>query len=340
MALADIEGQTQAIEVLRAALRGGSVHHAYLFLGPEGVGKETAALGLAQALLCRAKPGEGCGTCDVCGRVKRRNHPDVTLLLPEEESVARGLAGRSDFAGTPSRDIRVEQVRALQERLSLRPLEGSWKVALVGSAERLNVQAQNAFLKTLEEPPKGTVLVLLATSTDRLLPTLRSRCATVLFRPLPVALLAARVQKERKLDPVTAQLVAVMAGGSLSRALAWDVDALQGRADVISAFERLRSREVSELLKFADTFGRSREDAEDALRLVALWLRDVAAVQAGGAPLNQDLAALAQKTAEQVSPFTLHRHHALLEQALEAIGARNGSPRLHLERMLIEMRAP
>ena len=109
MTLRKVEGQARAVETLRAALRSGAVHHAYLFTGPEGVGRELAAVGLVQALFCAVQPGEGCGECDVCLRVERMSHPDVAWVMPQEEMVARKLAGRSDFSGTVSKEIRVEQ---------------------------------------------------------------------------------------------------------------------------------------------------------------------------------------------------------------------------------------
>jgi DNA polymerase-3 subunit delta' len=291
-------------------LRSGSVHHAYLFEGPEGVGQEDVAVAFAQALLCSVRPNEGCGTCAVCGRIARRNHPDVTVVMPEDELVARGLAGRSDFAATPSRDIRVEQIRGLQDRLSRRALEGKRKLALLIDAERMNPQAQNAFLKTLEEPPAETVLLLLASFSDRLLPTIRSRCARVAFAPLPAALVAL------------------------------DAEGLARRKELIEAFEALPSTGASGLLAFAETFGGSREEAEDALRVLALWLRDVAVVRAGGVPLSSDLEELAQQAAARTSGVALHRRTLLLEQAVEAIATRNAAPRLQMERMLVEMGAP
>src|SRR5688500_16443496 len=131
MTLASVVGQSRAVDALQAALRSGSVHHAYLFAGPEGVGKELAALGLAQALTCPEKPNEGCGSCAGCSRIAKGSHPDVTWLMPDAERLARGLAGRSDFSGTPSREIRVEQIRGLLERISLRGLESKRKVAIV-----------------------------------------------------------------------------------------------------------------------------------------------------------------------------------------------------------------
>ncbi|WP_224245051.1 DNA polymerase III subunit delta' [Hyalangium gracile] len=337
MTLASVVGQPRAIDALQAALRSGTLHHAYLFAGPEGVGKELAAVGLAQALTCPEQPEVGCGQCASCVRVSKGLHPDVTWVMPDEERVARGLAGRSDFTGTPSRDIRVEQIRGLQERLALHGLESRRKVALITSAHRMNEPAQNAFLKTLEEPPADTTLILIAAAMDKLLPTIRSRCSKVHFAPLPVDLVAQRVQQERRLDPQTAALAAVMAGGSLGRALSLDVEGLAQRKEIITRFEALRSEDALPLLRFAEAYGGSREDAEQALALLALWTRDVALLKAGGESLaNLDMKELARETAARVSEPELHRRAWLIERAQAGIG-RNGSPRLQLERMLLEL---
>jgi DNA polymerase III subunit delta' len=338
MTLASVVGQPRAIDALQAALRGGSVHHAYLFAGPEGVGKERAAVGLAQALTCPDKPDEGCGVCSSCTRIAKGSHPDVTWLMPDAERVERGLAGRSDFTGTPSRDIRVEQIRGLLERISLRGLESKRKVALVVDAQQMNPQAQNAFLKTLEEPPADTTLILLASAPDKMLPTIRSRCSKVLFNPLPVEFVAERLRKERKLDAETAALAAVMAGGSLGRALALDLDTLKARKGVIEGFEALKPGDVGGMLRWAAEFGESRDTAEQALGILSLWTRDVALAKAGGERLaNRDLASLAHEVAARQHEGTLHRRHALMDKARATIVERNGSPRLQLERMLIEL---
>jgi DNA polymerase III subunit delta' len=338
MTLASVVGQPRAVDALQAALRSGSVHHAYLFAGPEGVGKELAALGLAQALTCPERPNEGCGSCASCSRIAKGSHPDVTWLMPDAERLERGLAGRSDFSGTPSREIRVEQIRGLLERISLRGLESKRKVAIVVDAHMMNQQAQNAFLKTLEEPPADTTLILLASAPDKLLPTIRSRCGKVYFGPLPVELVSERLQKERKLDAQTAELAAVMAGGSLGRAMALDLDALAARKEVIQGFEALQPGNVGALLRWAETFGATRELAEQALSILSLWTRDVALAKAGAEHLaNRDLVELAREVAARTHEATLHRRHALLEKTKTIIVERNGAPRLQLERMLIEL---
>lgn len=337
MTLRDVTGQERAVTALTAALASHNVAHAWLFEGPEGVGKELAALGLAQALTCPEAPWEGCGTCPSCARVARRNHPDVTWLLPQDEQVRRGYAGRSDFAATPSRDIRVEQVRGLQERLAFHALEAPHKVALIVTAHAMNASAQNALLKTLEEPPAGTVLVLVSSQAERLLPTIRSRCARVAFRPLSEAFLAARVKAERACDDATAAVVAALAGGSLSRALAFDPASLARRRDVIERFEAVGD-DARAWLALAEALGEERDAAEAALDVLQVWLRDVGVAQAGGEGLvNADLAELARAAAARLSPAGLQRRLRLLEEARVAIARRNGMVRLQLERMLVEM---
>lgn len=302
------------------------------------MGKELAAIGLAQALVCREKPDEGCGECSSCLRIAHRNHPDVSWVMPQAEMISRGRASRSDFAGAPSREIRVEQIRSLQERLSMHPLEGGRNIAIVPSADEMNTQAQSAFLKTLEEPPSGSVIILLASAPDRMLPTIGSRCSRIDFGPLPANFIAERVRSERKLDAETADLVAVMSGGSMSRALELDLEALGRRKELIAFFEGTDPGNVRGLLAFAEEFGASRERAEDALLVLRLWLRDLAAVQVGARPIaNRDLEEMAKQVSAKHTQTALHRRFALVESTAEAIGERNGSPRLQLERMLIEM---
>lgn len=342
MALTDVEGQSRAIQALQAGLSHHAVHHAWLFQGPDGVGKELAAAGLAQALCCPEQPWVGCGTCSSCTRVLKRNHPDVTWLLPEDEQVQRGWAGRSDFDHVPSRDIRVEQVRRLQERLAFRALESPHKVTLILGAHAMNPQAQNALLKTLEEPPRDTVLVLVTHQSDKLLPTIRSRCAKAQFGPLPEELIARKVKasatKKKPIDDATAARMAAMAGGSLSRALALDPDALAHRAELLTAFEALVPDDARGWLAFAESYGDGRGEAELTLELLWTWHRDVLAAQVEGTRLvNADLEALAVVAGQRTSSPNLHRRILLIDEAKNAISARNGAARLQLERMLIEM---
>jgi len=338
MPLSDVQGQPGAVHALHAALAHGTVHHAWLLTGPAGVGKELAALGMAQALVCPEAPMVGCGRCTACTRVLHFHHPDVLWLMPEEEAVRRKLAARSDFDHVPSREIRVDQVRRLQERLALRPLEARRKVVLLAPAEAMNPQAQNAFLKTLEEPPPDTVLLLVSASPDRLLPTLRSRCIRVNFGPLPHTFVRDEVQRRLEVDADVAEAVASLADGSLERALALDAELLADRRGRIERFESVTGSDLRTVLRFADEAGSTREEAEATLGLLTIWVRDVAVARAGGTNLfHPELEDLARRVAARLDDDALHRRFRLIDDALVAIRQRNAAPRLQLERLLLEM---
>ncbi|TMB36837.1 MAG: hypothetical protein E6J62_06285 [Deltaproteobacteria bacterium] len=140
----EIKGQESSVSFLRTALERGRPHHAYLFAGPKGVGKELLARLFAQAANCEApEERRPCGVCPGCSAIRRGVHPDVTWVLPQAEAVARGLVSRGDLEAAPSREIRVDEVRALSRRLSLAPAIGRRKVAIVTPAEALNERAHS-----------------------------------------------------------------------------------------------------------------------------------------------------------------------------------------------------
>jgi DNA polymerase-3 subunit delta' len=338
MVFGAIEGQERAVEILSKALATKSVPHAWLFHGPEGVGKELAAAALARALICPASPWEGCGECPSCVRVAHHNHPDVLWVMPEDDMVRRGLLGRSDLSRAPSREIRIEQIRQLQERLRLRSLEGPHKVIIIVPAHAMNVAAQNALLRTLEEPPSGSHFILVSSGPDRLLATIRSRCSKVSFGPISTDRITAWLQKNEKLTDDQARHVAAMADGSLSRAAAMNPRSLEKRGAIIDEFEALDPSDARTWLSFAESLGDDRATAEAALDVLQVWLRDVAVAQVGRTELvNADKLDAALAAGAKVSPIQLHRRVRLLDEARQAIVHRNGAARLQLERMFIEM---
>jgi DNA polymerase III delta' subunit len=180
----DLPGQDHVVRALTNALSNGRLAHALLFSGPAGSGREKAARGLAAALVCEngAIPF-GCGACRGCKRAVSGHHPDVHVLMPEVEAVRRGLA-EPDGKRKPSSDILVDTVRDLTLRLRMAPYEGGARVAIVLDAHRMNDNAQNALLKTLEEPAPATFLVLTAPHERTVLPTIASRCLRLAFAPV------------------------------------------------------------------------------------------------------------------------------------------------------------
>jgi len=220
--LSTVLAQPTAVGTLERALAAGRVHHAYLFEGPPGVGKERAAFGLAQALVCEApQNGRACGACSACQRAlpregeRRPVHPDVVVI-------ERGLYEPSQIGRrTPeTQDISIDQVRTLVlARAAFSAHEGRAKVFIVRRAEEMNQSAANALLKTLEEPGRGTHFVLMTSQPEALLPTIRSRTQRVRFAPLPAAIVE-RLLSERGVDAARAAEIARLAAGSMETALA------------------------------------------------------------------------------------------------------------------------
>jgi DNA polymerase-3 subunit delta' len=340
MPFSELQAQDRAVGALRAALRRGRLHHAYLLGGPEGVGKGTAARLLAQAANCEGSAsGEGscddpCGQCGPCRKIDRGTHPDV-YLLNQERVMAK--AGRWEPRGgrTPSREIVVDQVRDLVDhRLSMRRFEGRRRVVVIDPAEAMNVQAQNALLKTLEEPPDATTLVLVSSSPDALLPTIKSRCLRVSFAPLPESMIRARLEAAGH-PAEAARLAAALAGGSLSRALALDAEALAERRAALEEAASLDADDAGRWIALARRHGEDREVATELGELLLVWWRDVLVVQAGGGELALgDLAPLTRRTASALTPVEVLRRRGLSERMLVAL-RQNATAPLAIERMLI-----
>ncbi len=171
MALKDIIGQEKAVGMLLGIIKRQRLASSYLFAGETGIGKKTTAMNFAKALNCtnttyNDSRFDACDQCDSCAKISAGIHPDVILLSPEE------------------RQIRIEEIRTIDDALSFRPFEGRNKVVIVDDAETMNIAASNAFLKTLEEPPEESVIILVSSRPDLLLPTIRSRCSRIDFSPL------------------------------------------------------------------------------------------------------------------------------------------------------------
>jgi DNA polymerase-3 subunit delta' len=337
MPFSEIIGQDRALGTLRASLARGTLHHAYLFAGPDGVGKATAARLLAQAANCDAPGAERpCGACAPCRKIARGTHPDV-FHLAEERAMAK--AGRWEPKGgrTPSKDIVVDQVRDVDRRLALKRFEGRRRFVIVDPADAMNAAAQNALLKTLEEPPDDTTLVLVASSPDALLPTVRSRCARVPFAPLPDAMVAERLAALRGVNGDAARAAAALAGGSIGRALALDAKALEAREAAVAAAAALDPDDASDWIAYAAAYGKAREPARELCLFLEVWLRDVLALQAAGeaAPLAvPDLRDATASAAGALLPAEALRRVDAARDAAAAL-AQNAAPALALERMLI-----
>lgn len=324
MGFAGILGHERAVALLRLALRADRLAHAYLFLGPEGVGKRRVATALAQAANClRPLPdGDACGTCAACRKVTAGVHPDLLLVTPEE--------------GT----VRIEQIRALREEVARRPYEGRRRFALVDPAEALTEQAQNALLKTLEEPAGATTVILLARQAGGLLPTVVSRCQSVAFGPVPEALIA-RHLAATGVAADRAVALAALARGSVGDALALaGGTVLENRDALLSRLFPALERGPAACVELADEIAREREGLGEALDLLLTWCRDLLVTAVLGHPglaVNRDrtdaLAAAAARLPVEGLPAAV----AAVAAAREAFEG-YANPRLTCEALLFTLR--
>ncbi|MGA7563023.1 MAG: DNA polymerase III subunit delta' [Desulfobaccales bacterium] len=267
MTFREILGQEWLISHLKTAAQKGRLAHAYLFLGPEGVGKASTARALAAALNCQEPlaDGDACGACPSCRRLAAGVHPDFLVITPTPESLSHQKP-----------QIKIDQIREFRRLTLYPPFGGGWRVALIKPAETLNDDAANALLKTLEEPPERHLLVLTAQVEADLLPTVVSRCHKLAFVPLPAALVARELEERRGLAPPQARLLAALSGGSLGRALNLDPEAiLAQRRQVLADLEGIAGGSPSLALDWAQRLARSRPDQDHFLSLAQLWYRDL-----------------------------------------------------------------
>jgi DNA polymerase-3 subunit delta' len=277
MALTDIIGQQRALQILRGCIARDRIPHALLFTGDEGIGKRLTAINFAKTLNClQEKDNElfavsddtpessgrdeidNCGVCASCRKIDKGNHPDVITIAPE------GDGGQ----------ITVSVIRELEGAFSYKPFEGKWKIAIIDNADRLNQSAANAFLQTLEEPSPESILILISSRPDMLLPTIRSRCQRINFSPLPVERMSALIKdKSGECDNEQSYLLSRLSGGRPGYAL---------NEELISQRDHSFDILVTLLDRHEDDLWESRDEMVEWFEWCQLWLRDLAVFKATG----------------------------------------------------------
>jgi DNA polymerase-3 subunit delta' len=369
MAFADIAGHETAKRVLTRAIAADRVAHAYLLEGPAHVGKTLTALAFAKALMCPAppEPGEACGACAVCRAVERGNHPDFLLVFPTSRVETTDEEGQKAVAEIEGSEIRTDAIGRLIDRAHARAVSARRKVLIVSDAQAMNPVAANHLLKTLEEPPAGTVLILTATNVAALLPTIVSRCQLVRFGPVPVAeTQAALAEQFPEADPATVRSVAALSGGrpGWGRRLLEHPQALEVRAQVLDLVARLPAEPPVACMKAAEACIEAGEawwlatsDSDSAAKLlkanrdrilrteigelldvVLTWFRDVAIAgepDVDGLLINVDRAPELRRAAA-TAPDCASAAAAVTEAQTALRG--NANLRLTVEVMLVRLR--
>lgn len=254
--------QQKAVDIITGQIKSGRIPHAYLFLGQEGVGRKATALELAKSLNCTETPGDACGKCSSCRKIDSGLHPDVQLV---------NFAWQANLENKEvekQRSIKIDTIRAVQKDVSLKPSEGKWKVYIIEPAEKITLDAANCLLKTLEEPPKWTVLILLARNRENLPATVVSRTQIIRFAPLKEETVTRFIVEKHGLPAAQARRAASRSGGSFSAAAALLEEGLEG---VEPFWNGLKKKEVSdaEALSVSQQNSKNAADFLDELLVLA-----------------------------------------------------------------------
>jgi DNA polymerase-3 subunit delta' len=322
-----LAGHRHAVTLVSRAIARNRLPPSLIFSGPEGVGKHRAAMAAAAALNCLepvSAPGlerDACDACRNCRRIARGIHTDVLVVEPGETG-----------------SIRVDQVREVVERAGYRPFEGRRRVVIVNEADLMMPDAQNALLKTLEEPPPASVFILVSSRADALLPTVRSRCPRLRFGRLQPSEIAGILMAEHRYTAADASAAAAVADGSVGLALARDSTALTAArraaerilTDVPGADPRRRLERAQELAVKRPTPALEREALSQRLRALASMLRDVEVLGAEGADAwlaNPDLKPTLARARAVFGPGATAEAFAAVDRAIRAL-ERNASPKI------------
>jgi len=298
MTFGQILGHDRQKDILRRAINSGRLAHAYLFEGPEGIGKRLMALALARAVFCLE--GTGCGCCSACRKVDHHNHPDLHILEPDGAS------------------IKIEQIRGLQKELSYRPLEAEKKICLIDGADRMNPAAGNALLKTLEEPTGSALLILLTARPERVLTTIRSRCQRLPFARLAQERLQQVLVERLGVDATHGHVLAALSEGSFKKALGKDRELfVEQRRTLLKALTALSPGSIIPLFDLAQELADQKEQLAEILEMFQAFYRDLLLYKYGRPDeelVNIDLIEKIRRTAaRETVPTLLHKIEAIVE---------------------------
>jgi DNA polymerase-3 subunit delta' len=330
MPFADVIGHERAKGLLRSAIRNERVPHAYLFHGPDRIGKRLLALRYMQTMACEAAPPSGepdaCGRCRSCHQFDHGTHPDLSLIRPDPEQ------------STPQ--IKIEDIRELESRLIYRPLIAPRKFCLIDDADTMNLSAANALLKTLEEPPGHGLLILVSSRPYSMPVTIRSRCQSLRLTPPPFDQSVRHLMRVRGWSEQNATLMTTLTEGRLGEALLTDLASIQERHDSLATLlapQALRS--TTTILTAAEALSKE-ERLSDSLDRLSRWVRDLILVGIGGRIEFLTYASHRPQLASIAKVADSHRLLDLLQEidSFQRNSNRNLNAQLVLEHLLLRLR--
>jgi len=345
-----ITDQKRPVRILAAFIQKGSIPHALLFTGIEGVGKTDAAIAFAMACNCTGNtPGRSefndttaikkdspatvnpCGYCRSCRKIESGNHPDIIRIKPSGAS------------------IKIDQIRGFCDSLAMKPYEARVRVVIISDAHAMNPSAGNALLKMLEEPPDNSILILTACQISDLLPTIVSRCQHISFNPVSVKSIETRLIENQGLAPDKASIIAAMANGSISKAFAmnnsswinrrnWLINAVGlDQPDQSDQNRALLPMSSGILMAFAEMLKKNKDFLFDSLEIMKSWLRDLVIYHfCPEKIINKDLIEKIQHASQKTDIKSLLLKIDAIQAAQKGIQA-NANLRLTLETMMMQI---
>lgn len=258
-------GQDLAKTILKNALAQQRLSHAYLFIGEEGLGKDRTAFEFTKAINCQENDNDSCDYCISCRKANNKNHPDIKEIYPDGAF------------------IKIDQIRKLQQEILYKPYESKKKVYIIHQADKMNTQAANSLLKTLEEPPSYAIIILITNNLNKLLPTIISRCQLIRFQLVADKVIRGSLIKNYNLSEEDAELFTTLAGGRYEIALEWveNIDKIEERKDILKIAHSLKDLTRIESFEFVQKLLDERDKLNLILDIILTWYRDLLMVKLG-----------------------------------------------------------
>lgn len=266
----DIIGHEDIVKHFKSSIELGKISHAYILNGEKGAGKKTVASVFAKSLQCENGGPDPCGTCRSCLQAESGNQPDIIWVSHEKPGV-----------------ISVDEIRTqIVNDINLKPYSSRYKIYIVPDAQLMNPQAQNAILKTLEEPPEYAVIMLLTNNVDKFLPTVLSRCIVLNFKPVQPLDMIQYLMETLEIDQEKARFCTDFAQGNLGKAvrLAITPDYLEIKEDCIRLLRRIPEMEMDEIIQAVKNMGKYKLDITDYIDIMTMWYRDILMVKISNSP--------------------------------------------------------
>ena len=257
----DVVGHKDIIKYIKNTVTEDKVSHAYILNGPRGAGKKMLSLLFAETLLCEKGGEEPCNVCHSCKQVNSGNHPDIIRVTHEKPNT-----------------ISVDDIREqINQTIAIKPYQGPYKIYIVDQADLMTVQAQNALLKTIEEPPAYAVIMLLTENADTLLPTITSRCVMLKLRNIKDTLIKKYLMENLEVPDYKADVCTAFAQGNMGRAimLANSEHFNEIRDDAVQLLKYIHDMELSEIVKAVNHITVYKLEITDYLDIIMIWYRDV-----------------------------------------------------------------